>query len=97
MVDRLCARYWYPLYAYLRKRGNSSADAQVFTQGFLCKMLERDGLAKVDRNRGHLRSYMIEAMNHFLSDERQKERAQRRGGGGVVLGPSPKKKWPAQK
>lgn len=81
MLERLCGRYWYPLYAYLRKRGCPSQDAQDFTQGFFAKMLEGDGLAKADRNRGRFRSYMIGAMNHFLSDERAKANAQKRGGG----------------
>jgi len=85
MLERLCTRYWYPLYAYLRKRGYSTHDAQDYTQGFFSKMLEADGLAKVDRNRGRFRSYMIGAMNHFLSDERQKTKALKRGGGRALI------------
>ena len=85
MLERLCGRYWYPMYAYLRKRGYSSHDAQDFTQGFFAKLLEGDGLAGADRGRGKFRSYMIGAMKHYLSQQRERASAQKRGGGSRIL------------
>ena len=64
-LERICDRYWYPLYAYLRRRGRSSEDAQDLTQGFLCKLLENDGLAKASPERGRFRFYLLGALKHY--------------------------------
>lgn len=85
LLSRICDRYWYPLYAYLRKRGRTSQDAQDLTQGFLCKMLENDGLANLARERGTFRSYLLGALKHYENDERKRERAEKRGGGKAHL------------
>ena len=81
LLTRVCDRYWYPLYAYLRKRGHSSHDAQDLAQGFLCKMLENDGLAMASPERGRFRSYLLGALKHFENDRRKYDQAEKRGSG----------------
>lgn len=84
-LARLCQTYWYPLYGYVRRRGYSAHDAQDLTQEFFARLLERQSLAAVDPNRGRFRSFMLGVMNHFLADEWHRARAQKRGGGAVIL------------
>ncbi len=79
-LGRLCAAYWYPLYAYVRRRGYAPADAQDLTQEFFARLLQRKGLGKADQERGRFRSFLLSSMNHFLSDEWDKATAQKRGG-----------------
>lgn len=80
-LARLCQTYWYPLYAYVRRRGYSPPDAQDLTQAFFAHILERQSLASADPNRGRFRSFILTALNHFLATEWEKARAQKRGGG----------------
>ncbi len=80
-VARLCERYWYPLYAYVRRKGNAPQDAQDLTQAFFARLLEKDMLGRVDPAKGRFRSFLLASMKHFLSDEWDKARAQKRGGG----------------
>ena len=79
-LERLCQTYWYPLYAYVRRRGHSPEDAQDLTQEFFARLLEHNWLGRADQQRGRFRSFLLSAMNHFLSDEWDKARAQKRGG-----------------
>ena len=81
----LCTRYWYPLYAFLRKRGHSSADAQDLTQGFFAYLLSGERIANLDPAKGRFRSYLLGAMKHYLSDRRKFDQAEKRGGGKVPL------------
>src|SRR5205809_1902082 len=76
-LARLCQSYWYPLYAYVRRRGYSAHDAQDLTQAFFECLLERQSLANVDPSRGRFRSFILGAMNHFLAREWEKLRAQK--------------------
>ncbi|HEV7924399.1 MAG TPA: sigma-70 family RNA polymerase sigma factor [Verrucomicrobiae bacterium] len=80
-LESLCRVYWPPLYAYIRRLGESPHDAQDLTQAFFARFLERDFLAAVDQEKGRFRSFMLAALKHFLSNERDKQRAQKRGGG----------------
>jgi RNA polymerase sigma factor (sigma-70 family) len=80
-LSRLCQTYWYPLYAYVRRRGYSPSDAQDLTQEFFARLLERHVLGSADPNRGRFRSFLLTAMNHFLAHEWEKAKAQKRGGG----------------
>lgn len=80
----LCQLYWHPLYTYVRKRGYSPHDAEDLTQEFFARILARNDVATVSRERGKFRSYLLAAINHFLSDEWDKARAQKRGGGRVI-------------
>jgi RNA polymerase sigma-70 factor (ECF subfamily) len=80
-LARLCQSYWYPLYAFVRRRGYSAEDAQDLTQEFLARLLEKNWVGDADRTKGRFRTFLISAMKHFLSDEWDKARAQKRGGG----------------
>lgn len=83
-LEHLCQMYWHPLYTYVRKRGYSPHDAEDLTQEFFARLLARKDVATVNRARGKFRSYLLAAINHFLSDEWDKARAQKRGGGQVI-------------
>ncbi len=80
-LEKLCRVYWPPLYAYVRRLGESPHDAQDLTQAFFARFLDKDFLASVDQAKGRFRSFMLAALKHFLSNERDKQRAQKRGGG----------------
>src|ERR1035437_3828575 len=80
-LERLCRVYWPPLYAYVRRLGESPHDAQDLTQEFFARFLDKDYLAAVDQAKGRFRSFMLAALKHFLANERDKQRAQKRGGG----------------
>ncbi len=77
----LCSTYWYPLYAYIRRHGHSVEQAQDLTQEFFARLLEKDFLAVVDREKGKFRSFLLAACKHFLANEGDRARAQKRGGG----------------
>jgi RNA polymerase sigma-70 factor (ECF subfamily) len=80
----LCQTYWYPLYAYVRRRGHPAHDAQDLTQEFFAQLLERHSLATASPQRGRFRSFLLTALNHFLANEWHKARTGRRGGGNPV-------------
>lgn len=84
-LARLCQTYWYPLYAYVRRRGHSAHDAQDLTQAFFAKLLERESLVSASPERGKFRSFILTAMKHFLSSEWRQATAQKRGGGLELL------------
>ncbi len=84
-LEQLCRTYWYPLYCYVRRRGYSHEDAQDLTQGFLLQLLERHSFARADASKGRFRSFLLAALNYFLSDERERAGAQKRGGGRPTL------------
>lgn len=84
-LDKLCRMYWYPLYAYLRRRGLTEHDAQDATQGFLTQLLERNSLMSISRERGKFRSFLLASLNFFVADERDKSSAAKRGGGQTVI------------
>jgi RNA polymerase sigma-70 factor (ECF subfamily) len=79
-LERLCCTYWYPLYAYVRRRGHSPEDAQDFTQAFFTELLERSSLRTVDPSKGKFRSFLLGALQHFLLNEWDKSRRLKRGG-----------------
>ncbi len=80
-METLCQTYWYPLYAYVRRRGYSPEDAQDLTQEFFARLLERNWVGRADEKKGRFRSFLLSAMEHFLSDEWDRARAHKRGGG----------------
>jgi len=84
-LEKLCRTYWYPLYAYARRRGQSPADAQDSTQAFFARLLERNWVGDARRERGRFRTFLLTAMNRFLADEWDKLRAQKRGGGRLLV------------
>ena len=77
----LCAAYWYPVYAYVRRRGYDHHKAQDLTQGFFARLLEKNDLAAADRTRGRFRSFLLAACQHFLANQHDHDTAQKRGGG----------------
>ncbi|MCW5551342.1 MAG: sigma-70 family RNA polymerase sigma factor [Verrucomicrobiae bacterium] len=81
----LCTSYWYPLYAYLRRTGQSPADAQDAVQGFFAHLLQNQRLAAVHPARGKFRSFLLTALRNFLADERRKQTAQKRGGTVITI------------
>src|SRR5206468_4435242 len=84
-LERLCRTYWYPLYAYVRRQGNSPHDAQDLTQEFFARLLTKNYLATVGREKGKFRSFLLAALNHFMADERDRAMAAKRGGGKVLI------------
>lgn len=80
-LEQLCRAYWYPLYAYVRRKGHGPHEAQDLTQEFFTRLLAGEGLATVDRSKGRFRSFLLASMNHLLANEYHRERAQKRGGG----------------
>ncbi|MGA2864130.1 MAG: sigma factor [Verrucomicrobiota bacterium] len=79
-LEELCRAYWYPLYAYVRRQGRSAHDAEDLLQSFFVRFLEKDFLHQVDRAKGRFRSFLLGALNHFLANEWDKARSQKRGG-----------------
>jgi RNA polymerase sigma-70 factor (ECF subfamily) len=81
----LCAVYWYPLYAYVRRSGREANQAQDLTQEFFARLLEKDYLQVVDREKGKFRSFLLAALRHFLLNEYDHATARKRGGGRALL------------
>jgi RNA polymerase sigma factor (sigma-70 family) len=84
-LSQLCEAYWFPLYAYVRRRGYSPEDAQDLTQEFFARLLAHNWIADADRNRGRFRTFLLTALNRFLSNEWDRARAQKRGGTAPVV------------
>jgi RNA polymerase sigma-70 factor (ECF subfamily) len=84
-LEKLCQTYWYPLYVYVRRQGYGAEDAQDFTQGFFARFIEKDYLGQVDPAKGRFRSFLLASLRHFLSDERDRARAIKRGGGKALV------------
>lgn len=84
-LARLCQTYWHPLYAYVRRLGNSPHDAQDLTQEFFARLLAKNYLAAADESRGRFRSYLLASFKHFLANEWDKAHAQKRGGGLIPI------------
>jgi RNA polymerase sigma-70 factor (ECF subfamily) len=80
----LCENYWYPLYAYLRRRGYAADQAQDLTQEFFTRVLEGRYLDRADPEKGRFRSFILTSLKFFVADEADRRRAQKRGGGMVV-------------
>ncbi|MBI2946411.1 MAG: sigma-70 family RNA polymerase sigma factor [Verrucomicrobia bacterium] len=81
----LCRSYWYPLYAFARRQGASPHDAQDLAQEFFARLLERNYLDRADPDKGKFRWFLLGAFKHFLSHERDRERALKRGGDRVHI------------
>src|SRR5512136_1456311 len=79
-LEQLCRTYWYPLYAYMRRRGYQPEDADDLTQGFFAQLLRKDFLSDVGPEKGRFRSFLLACLKHFLADERDKAHACKRGG-----------------
>jgi RNA polymerase sigma factor (sigma-70 family) len=72
--------YWFPLYAFARRRGHSPHDAQDLTQGFFVDLMGRKALTQVDQMKGKFRSFLLASFQNYLSVEAQRSRSIKRGG-----------------
>jgi RNA polymerase sigma-70 factor (ECF subfamily) len=79
-LEKLCRTYWRPLYEYVRRRGYGPHDAQDMTQEFFARLLTKPFLSNVGPERGRFRSFLLASMNHFLANEWDRARAEKRGG-----------------
>jgi RNA polymerase sigma-70 factor (ECF subfamily) len=77
----LCERYWFPLYAFVRRKGRDVHEAQDLTQEFFTRLLEKNALAVAVPERGKFRSFLLASMKNFLANEWDRVRARKRGGG----------------
>jgi RNA polymerase sigma factor (sigma-70 family) len=79
-LAELCQLYWYPLYAFVRRRGYSPEDAQDLTQGFFLSLLERKSLRQVSPEKGKFRSFLLASLKNYLSDAFDRDNSAKRGG-----------------
>lgn len=84
-LEQLCRAYWYPLYAYARRRGLSPEDAQDGTQSFFARLLNGDLLARASAQRGRFRSFLLAALQNFLADQHDRATASKRGAGQTLI------------
>lgn len=84
-LSELCIQYWYPLYAYVRRQGANQQDAEDLTQGFFTRLLENKSIHLFCESKGRLRAYLLGAIKNYLSNERTKAHAQKRGGGKKLI------------
>lgn len=84
-LEQLCTVYWYPLYAFLRRRGHQPADAEDFVQGFIAHLLDRQFFQVADPDKGRFRSYLLASLNHFVADAADHAGRLKRGAGHPLL------------
>lgn len=84
-LGELCAAYWHPVYQFICRNGRGADSAHDLTQGFFAQLLERGGVATVDRTRGRFRSFLLGAVKHYLADVHDQNNALKRGGGQTVV------------
>jgi DNA-directed RNA polymerase specialized sigma24 family protein len=84
-LDTLCRAYWPPLYAHARRRGHAVEEAQDLTQEFFARLLARHWIGQADAHRGRFRSFLLGAFDHFLANEWDRARSEKRGGGQAHL------------
>lgn len=84
-LEKLCRAYWYPLYVFVRRQGNSPEEAQDLTQDFFSRLLEKNYLAKADPGRGKFRTFLLRSLKNFLVNEWKRAGRLKRGGGLALL------------
>ena len=84
-LEELCRIYWFPLYAYVRRRGHTKEDAEDLTQEFFARFLGKNYLEGLSAERGRFRAFLLASLKHFLANEWDKSRRQKRGGGMTSL------------
>jgi RNA polymerase sigma factor (sigma-70 family) len=84
-LESLCEAYWFPLYAFVRRRGHPADEAGDLTQAFFADLLSRPFLGSIDRSKGRFRAFLLASLEHFLAHERDKAEALKRGGQAVVF------------
>ena len=84
-LEELCRTYWFPLYAYVRRRGHAKEDAEDLTQAFFARLLEKNPFAQLDSDKGKFRAFLLASLKNFLANERDKAHTLKRGGGILPL------------
>ena len=84
-LEELCRTYWFPLYAYVRRRGHSKEDAEDLTQAFFARFLAKNYLEGLSAERGRFRAFLLASLKHFLANEWDKSKRQKRGGNATHL------------
>ena len=84
-LAKLFQTYWYPLYAYTRRRGYGEQDAEDLVQAFCLHLQEKHALAKADPERGKFRTFLLSSLQNFLANETARAHAQKRGGGREMI------------
>ena len=84
-LEELCALYWYPIYAFLRRRGYPPHDAEDLTQGFFLKLLHDETFAAAQSDKGRLRTFLLCSLDRHLADQQRRQGAQKRGGGQQII------------
>ena len=84
-LAELCQTYWYPLYAFVRRRGTTKEDAEDLVQTFFARFLEKNYLEGLAAERGKFRAFLLASLKHFLANEWDRAQAQKRGGGAEHL------------
>ena len=84
-LERLCALYWYPVFAFVRRQSHSAEEAEDLTQGFFVRLIEKGDIGDADRSRGRFRTFLLTACRHFLLNERDRMLTLKRGAGRPAL------------
>jgi RNA polymerase sigma-70 factor (ECF subfamily) len=84
-LEELCRTYWFPLYAYVRRRGHTKEDAEDLTQAFFARFLGKNYLEGLSAERGRFRAFLLASLKHFLINEWDKSQRLKRGGGVTPL------------
>jgi RNA polymerase sigma factor (sigma-70 family) len=84
-LSELCQIYWRPVYVFLRRQGIAQHDAQDLTQGFFADLIESRAYTRADPTKGRFRSFLLGTLKHFVAHARDRDRAQKRGGGIVPV------------
>src|SRR5215470_5057830 len=84
-LSELCQIYWRPVYVFLRRQGIPQHDAQDLTQGFFAELIESRAYTRADPTKGRFRSFLLRTLKHFVAHARDRDRAQKRGGGNTPV------------
>jgi RNA polymerase sigma factor (sigma-70 family) len=84
-LSKLCENYWYPVYGYVRRRGNDAHRAEDLTQGFFLAFIEKDYLKSVSQDKGKFRAFLLASVKNYMANVHDRETAQKRGGGAAVV------------
>jgi RNA polymerase sigma-70 factor (ECF subfamily) len=84
-LEKLCCSYWRPIYGFVRRQGVGPEEAKDLTQGFFALLLERRDFDAVRKEKGRLRSYLLTSLKHFLTNERNRAMAIKRGAGQQLI------------
>jgi DNA-directed RNA polymerase specialized sigma24 family protein len=84
-LSNFCEAYWPPLYAFVRRRGHASPEAQDLVQGFFAHLLEQNTLSRADQEKGRLRTFLLGSLQNFLCNEYDRTQRLKRGGGHQII------------